>query len=160
MRPTIPLGPWRLAVNLAPTRALNALDALPARGCDCAACGLWVGDGVAQLPERLTSELQRVGVAPARPSEVYVHSEDAEAVHVRVTYHCVGRILSGPAIVRESPDGHAGRRYEPLPDAPHGVAVAVSPQTALGAPPAWATAEMQPLVVIDMFVRVPRRSAG
>lgn len=160
MRPTIPLGPWRLAVDLKPSRALNALDTLPARGCECAACRLWADTGVAQLPAGLTSELRRLGVEPDRPSEVYVHSEDDEAVGVRVTYHCVGRVLSGPSIVRDSPAGRAGRNYEPLAEAPARVSIAVSPQAALGGPPGWAPPAMQPLIAVDIFVRVPRRGAG
>ena len=160
MRPTIPLGPWRLAVDLEPSRALSALDTLPARGCDCAACRLWADAGVARLPESLRAELRRLGIAPDRPSEVYVHSEDGDAVAVRVTYHCVGRVLSGPAIVRESPGGRAGRHYEALAQAPTELLMAVSPQAAFGGAPAWAPPAMQPLIVIDMFVRVPRRNAG
>ena len=52
---------------------------------------------------------------------------------MRVTDHCVGRILSGPPELRGTATGHEGRHYEP-----------------------WASPDFEPLVVIDLYAALPR----
>jgi hypothetical protein len=144
MRPTIPLGPWRLAIDLAATRAVNALDVHPARGCTCEDCQRWAQLHDTLLPSTLAEELRRIGIDPALPSDTY--GTDS----IRVTYHCVGRILSGPP--EFSPESGAGRHYESLTEKPGEVALAVAYQASIApAPPAWATAELQPLIAIDFW---------
>jgi hypothetical protein len=155
MRPTIPLGPWRLAIDLERSRALNALETLPARGCECSACRLWADVGVDQLPDRFAEELRRVGIVPEEPSELYVVEGDTGPTGLRVTFHSVGRVLGGPAIMRESTAGDAGRHFASLPEAPN-LTLAVCSQAIIGVPPPWVPSAMQPLLVVDMFIPLPR----
>jgi len=154
MRPTIPLGPWRLAIDLAATRAVNALDVHPARGCTCEDCQRWAQLHATLLSPSLAEELRRIGIDPALPSDTY--GTDS----IRVTYHCVGRILSGPPeFSSESED--AGRHYESLTEKPGEVALAVAYQASVApAPPAWASTDLQPLIVIDLWFWGPRSAEG
>jgi hypothetical protein len=154
MRPTIPLGPWRLAIDVAATRAVNALDVHPAHGCTCADCGRWTELHETLLPSELADELRRIGIDPARPSDAY------GAPHMRVTYLCVGRILSGPPEFSRSDSERSSRHYEVLRREPDVLALAVAYRESLApAPPAWATAEYQPLIAIDFWVTGPRGQA-
>lgn len=160
MRPTIPLGPWRLAIDLTASRAVNALQELPARGCSCDTCRLWEDARVTHLPESLQHELRRIGVEPARPSDVYILSDEDAYLGIRVSYHCVGRIVSGPPEFRQSPDSGTGRHYELLPETSNRASLAVAYQGSLSAMPPWADATMQPLIALDLYVQIPQGSGG
>ena len=156
MRPTIPLGPWRLAIDLTASRAVNALEALPARGCSCETCQLWADAYAMHLPERFQHELRRIGIEPGRPSDVYILSNEDTYLGIRVSYHCVGRILSGPAVIRQSPDSGIGRHYEPLPEMPDHISLAVAYQESLSVLPSWADPTMHPLIGVELYVQVPQ----
>ena len=153
MRPTIPLAEWRLAIDLAATRAVNALDVMPARVCgDCVDCRLWMQEHAAALPARLAHELRRIGIDPARPSDLY-RSEDAtedRPVMMRVTYHAVGEILSGPT---EFGSRH-GRHYVPDPDARDRAYIAVAYQSRI-VMPEWTEGLPEPLLAIDLSLSMP-----
>jgi hypothetical protein len=154
MRPTIPLGPWRLAVDLAATRAVNALDVHPARGCTCADCEWWARHHETVLPSELAVALRRIGIDPGLPSDTYAASG------LRVTYYCVGRILSGPPELTHSNSGSTSRHYESLGLVPGEIALAVAYQESTSpACPAWATTELQPLIAIDLWLADPHVNA-
>ena len=159
MRPTIPLAQWRLAIDLAATHAVNRIDARPAPQCgDCADCRLWASDHALALPPRLATELGRLGLDLAHPSDVYLSSEPgAKPVVMRVTYHVVGRILSGPAEFRHHELSGRGRLYVPHPDAPRDVGVAVMYQDRSHRPE-WAPADLDDLLAIDLWLTVPQRA--
>jgi len=160
MRPTIPFGPWRLAVDLAGTRAVNALDVHPARGCTCEDCRRWAQLHETLLAVSLAEELRRIGIDPARPSDCYSTGETQEQFTLRVTYHCVGRILSGPPEFRQSDPEHTGRHYEPLGDGPGEIALAVAYlESIVPALPEWATPELRPLIAIDLWLSAPQPHA-
>jgi hypothetical protein len=154
MRPTIPLGPWRLAIDLAATRAVNGLSVHPAVGCTCESCERWARLHEALLSPELDDELRRIGIDPAAPSDTHGASD------MRVTYHAVGRILSGPPELTRSAYERAGRHYEVLQHEPDLVALAVAYQSSVApAPLAWAPAELQPLIAIDLWFAGPRVQA-
>jgi hypothetical protein len=154
MRPTIPLGPWRLAIDLAATRAVNALSIHPAVGCTCESCQRWSQLHEALLPSELADELRRIRIDPAAPSDTHGASD------MRVTFYCVGRILSGPPELSRSASERAGRHYEVLQHEPDLVALAVAYQESIApAAPGWATAELQPLIAIDFWFTGPRVQA-
>lgn len=155
MRPTIPLAEWRLAVNLAPTRAIADVADRPAAGCDCPWCRNWAAVHARVLPPELREELARVGVEVARPTDLYPFGESAGRVTYRVTYHGVGRILAGPPLWSETAAYGPVRRYEQLREAPDWIGLSVAYQEDVDRRPGWATAEMTPLVQIDLRLHVP-----
>jgi hypothetical protein len=165
MRPTIPLAQWRLAIDLEATHSVNALDALPARRCACTDCQAWAVAYGTALPPTLNAELRRIGIDPARPSDVYRSAEATEAgpLVLRVSYHCVGCILSGPSEFRRDPQSGNGRNYMRHPSGVTGVGVAVAYQEHLGQLP-WEDDTMRPLIAIDLWLEVsqaaPSREAA
>ena len=157
MRPTIPVAQWRLAIDLAATHAVNRIDTRPAPQCgDCADCRLWASAYARALPSRLAAELQRLGLDLGHPSDVYGSSDAAvaEPVVLRVTYHVVGRILSGPAEFRRDLVSNWGRNYVRHPDAPERVGVAVAYQARLGRP-TWIPDDIDSLLAIDLWLTIP-----
>ena len=160
MRPTIPFAEWRLAIDLAATRAIDALTTPPARGCNCVDCQRWANSHENLLPVALREELTRIGVDPARPLDVYVTSTSDTAATMRVSYGAVGRILSGPAELAGSSTSGTGRNYVILREAPALVAVAIAYQESIGGMPDWAPKASHTLLAIDLWVNVPATDAG
>src|SRR5215213_911910 len=98
MRPTIPLAAWRIATDLVAARALPDAIPLPQCGRNCEWCRNWAAAHSAVLPATLISELRRLGIDPAAPTDVYAFAEPSDGHHPilhRVTYHTMGEILSG-----------------------------------------------------------------
>jgi hypothetical protein len=178
MRPTIPLGPWRLAIDLEQSRALNALETAPTRSCACDDCAYWTAYGAATLPPALAEELRRLGVSVTQPSELYricgkpvadlpvtdrrAASVRAETDTMRITYHAVGRIISGPAVFIEDKRGASECRYVEIHAPGARLSMAVSPLSAIACGPAdpdWIPAGFAPVLAIDLAVRVPPLTA-
>lgn len=159
MRPTIPLGPWRLAVDLEATRAVNALESRPTRGCHCDVCRVWAAVHAERLPITLATELQRIGIAPSQPTEAFESTGPTGPVGLRVSYVAVGRIQSGPAELVQFPETGPGRVYAPLRAAPDYLALAVAYQHRLATPPDWLAGVAASLLAIDLYVQIPRSAA-
>lgn len=160
MRPTIPLGPWRLAIELAATRAINARTTVLARNGHCARCLRWASVCANVLPDDIRAELRRIGIEPARPSDVYVLTEHEARTVFRARYHCVGQILSGPPAFHEQPGTGRGRRYAPIAGPDRGIGMAVAYQDQIGSRPTWAPPAMQPLIAIDLWLTVTGAASG
>lgn len=105
MRPTIPLWDWRIAVDLDASKGLRRQAGHPAEGCECPACTMWRSVAHKVFPPLIASELARLGIDPARPSDLYVTGETGEGRDMRVLYHVAGKLLSGPAPWLESVPG-------------------------------------------------------
>jgi hypothetical protein len=159
MRPTIPLGPWRLAIDLPATRALAARETRPTRDCGCGACRVWAAVHAERLPASLATALRRIGIDPAQPAEAYEVVERDADVGLRLGYFAVGRIVSGPAELVESPETGSGRLYHPLREASDHLALAVAYQHTLAPPPEWLAPAPESLLAIDLYVQVPRTPA-
>jgi hypothetical protein len=110
-----------------------------------------------RLPESLQHELRRIGIEPSRPSDLYILTNEDTHLGIRVSYHCVGRIVTGPPEFRQAPDSSLGRHYEPLSEMPDHLSLAVAYQESLSALPGWAEPTMQPLIAIDLYVQLSRR---
>ena len=89
-RPTIPICDWRVAVHLEATKKIQGQHGTPGFNCDCDECTRWRKDWSIILPHSLGKELERFGIDPARPTDIYGGN------FPRVSYHVVGKILSGP----------------------------------------------------------------
>ena len=159
MRPTIPLAEWRLAVDVGATRALTAEADFPTRDCRCDDCGRWAALYREAFPAELLEELQRVGVDPAHPSDVYTLHDDGVDRTLRLTFHVIGRILSGPADWAPSGEQSAGRNYVPYSASRHQLGLAVWYES-LQSLPTWASEVSQPLIAIDLWLNLPGEAAS
>lgn len=153
---TIALAEWRIATYLAGTRAIQHLPTLPATGCTCAWCRNWARVRDQILPPPLREELRRLGIDPGYPTDLYAFGESGEVVHFRVTYHCVGHILSGPSLWGEDPNMGRTRRYiDARGDRPW-LGLSVAYQEALHEPAPWYSAgDEGQLIQIDFRLEVP-----
>jgi pyruvate-formate lyase-activating enzyme len=159
MRPTIPLADWRIAVDLTASRALR--DVIPPPPCEwtCPWCRNWAVAYSSALPANILRELHRLGVDPTRPTDVYAYSapqEPDQRAPSRVTFHTVGRILSGPPASVEDARLGTVRPYFTLdhdaePPMP-GLSVAYEKDVA--GTPSWADALPESLVQIDFRLPV------
>jgi hypothetical protein len=96
MRPTIPLSEWRIAIDLAATKAIQNQPGTPAHGCECDQCLLWENTFSSVLPSLLLEQLRRVGISPEKPTDLYWSDKNDIGAHCRITFHIAGKILSGP----------------------------------------------------------------
>ncbi|HEX8391484.1 MAG TPA: hypothetical protein VF665_03920 [Longimicrobium sp.] len=138
-RPTVPFGPWRIALDLEGTRAIAAAPAL-ARGCRCAWCRNWAAAWNRVLPPDVASALRRLGIDPADPTDLYAtrpFTTDRKAAdrtpattQYSVFYHCVGVVRDGPALYRSDAVLETDRLHQfyPLRSGPTRLDVSVAPQ--------------------------------
>ena len=89
-RPTIPIGEWRIALNLSASKAVQGHPSTPTYGCECQDCKDWAEHWHEVMPTEIAAQLERLGIDPARPADVY------GGYSLRVSYHVVGQILTGP----------------------------------------------------------------
>jgi hypothetical protein len=140
-RPTIPLSKWELAVDLELTGQIQAQEGTPAHACDCRLCLEWKRVLESALPEDMYRQLQRIGINLLAPTDLYGAGEANEERNIRITFHLVGKLLSGPdaftfsrqpneralyyEIIRESPYFSMrvlpnSKSFEPSPVLPNG----------------------------------------
>lgn len=152
MRPTIALAPWKIAVDLTASRAIQQHASAPATGCRCDDCTHWrrVADQV--LPEALAGQLALLGLDIHHPSDLYAMRRETDSADYRVAYHIVGKIMSGPIVWRD--DAQMGEMliYHWLRTAP-ALALAVMPssQSSAQAP----AVDIRSLICIDIRLTVP-----
>ena len=154
MRPTIPVGPWRLAINLEETREISSGGFRPADSCTCIWCRNWGAAWQQTLPTALTTQLHRVCIDPARPSDLYPSTEAGSRFFLRVTFHCVGQVLSGPSLFRADPKLGRIRLYEVLAQDPY-LSLSIAPESEIGGPPSWAIEDPSDLLQVDLRLEVP-----
>jgi hypothetical protein len=129
MRPTIPIGPWRVALNLRATRSIQNQPGQPAYGCTCRWCDNWSHIWATAFPAELHQQLERLCIDIAHPSDLYAFEEAAGGAHCRVIYHVAGKILSGPVVWHEDSGFGKTLLYHPLKQATSSVGLAVIPCT-------------------------------
>jgi hypothetical protein len=119
IRPTIPISEWRIATHLEATKALQNQSGTPAYNCQCEWCQIWAECSSHILPAELKSQLERFGIEPTDPTDLYRFDSSAESVSIRIVYHAVGKILSGPACWSEHPEVGAMLQYKELRKSPY-----------------------------------------
>ena len=95
-RPTIPVHKWKLAINLESTRLIQNQKGTPVYGCECESCINWKANLDDVLPIKLKKEMVRVGINLKCPTDLYEFKSNKGQPNIRVLYHAVGKILSGP----------------------------------------------------------------
>jgi len=129
MRPTIPLGPWRIALNLSATRSIQNQPGQPAYGCTCKWCENWSRVWETAFPAKLHEQLERICIDIAHPSELYAFEEVPGGAHCRVVYHVAGKLLSGPIVWHEDPAFCQTLLYHQIDQSLNAVGLAVIPCT-------------------------------
>ena len=158
MRPTIPLADWRIATDLVATRALP--DAIPLPQCrrTCEWCRNWAVAHSTILPASLITELRRLGIDPAAPTDLYAFAEPTDGyrqIPHRVTFHTTGEILSGPAAWTEDARLGRVRSYAPVPAVPGRFGLSVAYERDVGGDLAWQRMIGASLVQVDFRLEVP-----
>ena len=96
-RPTIPFAQWKLAVDLEASRKLQNQAGMPAYGCACDVCEDWKKLYQKIIPVQISEQLSRIGIDPKHPTDIYAFMESENGRAIRVLFHFVGKILSGPS---------------------------------------------------------------
>ena len=148
-RPTIPVSQWRIATELEETKKIQGQHGTPAFQCDCAECSRWHNSWQEVLPDSLSSQLKRFGIDPAQPTDIYGGDTP------RVSYHVVGKILSGPDSFLTDGEWGKYQKYHTIRKEPAiGISVARDIETS-AANPEYEDNESGDLIVIDLRLKYP-----
>lgn len=96
LNPTIPLGEFRLAVNLSATKAIQNQPDSPAYQCNCDVCYCWRNQYSTLLTPDLLQQMQRIGIAIDSPFDAYQTALEQDGQLCRVMFYMVGKCISGP----------------------------------------------------------------
>jgi hypothetical protein len=157
VRPTIPIGEWRLSLDLQKTGLLQDSSGAPARGCDCAWCRNWRACHSQVLPDGFAAALKRLKLRPESPSDLYANSQDEAGCYCRITYHVVGRVTSGPHPFLRGPEGGGiwEQNYQQLRPRLGELQFWVGASSDITGDTSWAPEWAQPLVAVDLRGEVP-----
>ena len=127
MRPTIPIGAWRVALNLSATQSVQNQSGQPAYGCACQWCDNWSRVWETVFPASLHSQLERLCIDIPHPSDLYAYEDAPGGAYCRVIYHAAGKILSGPTVWRDDSSHDKILVYHPIEEAESTAWLAVIP---------------------------------
>lgn len=95
-RPTIKFADWVFSVELEATREIQGQAGTPAYNCKCDACEAWRFNYSSNLLEELIVSFERIGIDLSQPTECYGSRCGNHSFDLRVLFHFVGKIKSGP----------------------------------------------------------------
>jgi len=95
-RPTIPFASWKLTIDLDRTKEIQGHKSTPAFECKCDLCMEWKLVHREVIPAKLLNQLARIGVDLNAPTDLYGSGAGLEDRTIRVVFHVVGKIISGP----------------------------------------------------------------
>jgi len=95
-RPTVPIDSWKIALNLQDTKSIQRDSKAPAYNCECNLCQSWKTQYKEILPQSIFLELRRAMVDLDYPTELYEYGKENGNSLVRIHFHIVGKVLSGP----------------------------------------------------------------
>lgn len=153
-RPTIPIADWKLAADLKLTREIQNQPGTPTYNCNCTWCQNWRYYSEIIFPEKIQQPIKRIGVAIAKPTELYQYKTNKNGVDVRAIYHAVGKILEGP-IHQQHTDLGKSLFYTTVREQPH-LALTILPQShSQEEAPILKTRSNSELIRIDLRVEIP-----
>ncbi len=153
-RPTIPVSEWKLATHLEATRDIQNQEGTPAHGCDCEWCLNWKSCYKELLPKELQEQLLRVGIQLENPTDLYQFESNENGSSIRVVYHAVGKILSGPNQWQNNEIGKI-LMYQTIREEPY-LSLVVFPQSqSFDASPELKDKNAGVLIRIDFRLNVP-----
>jgi hypothetical protein len=95
-RPTINFSEWVFSVDLEGTREIQGQTGTPAYECNCDACRAWRYNYSDNLSEELAHSFERIGIDLSQPTECYGSQNESNSFDLRVLFHFIGKIRSGP----------------------------------------------------------------
>lgn len=95
-RPTINFAEWLFSVDLEGTREIQGQTGTPAYECDCDACKAWRSNYIGNVSEGLAHSFERIGIDLSKPTECYASQNENNSFNLRVLFHFIGKIRSGP----------------------------------------------------------------
>lgn len=156
LRPTLPIQDWRIAVHLGATQAIQNQPGTPAYKCECIWCQNWKRIAQKILPSDLNAQLQRFGIQPDHPTDLYVFEKSNESAYCSITYHVVGKLLSGPAAWRDDEKLGPILMYREVRSSPQYLSIVVLPHRQAHCPgPVFEDKSAGELVQIDLRLQVP-----
>jgi hypothetical protein len=154
-RPTIPLFLWKLAVNTESTKQIQNHSSSPAHNCECEWCLLWRNQVEELLPDTIKEQLLRIGIDLNRPSELYKFGQDIDHYSMRVIYHLVGKVLSGP-IQRIDKDGDKFLTYQTVRKVPYFSLNVIPENQSLEYCPKLNDSSAGDVIIVDFRLDVPK----
>jgi len=110
------------------------------------------------LSEVLVEQLGRIGIDPTQPSDLYRSGDPAPTsglIDHRVTFHAVGKILSGPALWKEWDKVGTVRNYVRPSGAPEGLGLSIGAARKLPDRSSWHAQVKGTLIEVDFRLPVP-----
>jgi hypothetical protein len=158
-RPTIPISEWKVAVHLDATRKIQNQKGIPAYGCECEWCRKLKNCFAEILPKELREQLTRVGIELLNPTDLYKYSDSQNGSSIRVVFHAVGKILSGPNQWTINEMGEM-LMYHTVRDKPY-LSLVVFPQSqSFDEAPIFKDQKAGELVRIDFRLVIPNEVVG
>lgn len=155
-RPTIPVSEWKLAIHRDATRDIQNQEGTPAHGCECEWCLNWKTCFKKLLPKELQEQLLRVGIELENPTDLYQFDINQNNSFIRVVYHAVGKILSGPNQWQNNEMGNM-LMYQTIREEPYLSLVVFPQRQSIDASPALKDKKSGDLIRIDFRLNVPPR---
>jgi len=153
-RPTISLGDWMLAVDLETSRKIQNQKEMPANECDCDECRHLKLALDQVFPKDIKEQLIGIGINPMNPTDFIKYDVSEKEESVRVIYHVIGKILSGPNPYRVEKFGET-LIYHPVRDQPRMSMVVVPQKQAYGYAPILDDDSAGMLICIDFRLVIP-----
>lgn len=154
LRPTIPVDKWKLAVNLESTRQIQNQKGTPAYGCECKSCANWRASLDEVIPTQLREEMTRVGINLKCPTDLYEFESNNGQSSIRVLFHAVGKILSGPNQWKATEFGKS-LLYSTVSFEPNVALVVIAQNESLEQAPVFQKSANGELIQIDLRVQLP-----
>lgn len=154
-RPTIPISEWRFATNLEATRNIQNQSSNPSYECECEFCQNWKGCFTNIPPGEIQQELKRIGIEIEHPTDLYQFEENREGSSLRVIYHAVGKMLSGPNQWKKDSSSGEVLMYHTVSDDPYVSIVVFLQKQSLDASPVLKDESEGELIRIDFKLCMP-----
>ena len=155
-RPSLKVADWLIATHLKSTRALQDVSSYPAHNCGCNWCVSWKRSCTQILPENLLQELERVGIEPSRPVDLYRSSGDENSDQLRVVFCLVGVICSGPEAWIQHEKYGALRNYRTIQEEPFVSLVVHRHEDLTYEPPIEYCSDDGRYLLLDFRLNIPR----
>ena len=154
-RPTIPISEWKIAAHLEATRNIQNQEGTPAHGCECEWCLNWKSCYKELLPVELQEQLLRIGLQLGNPTDLYQFDSNEHSSSIRVVYHAIGKILSGPPNQWQNNEVGKMLMYQTIREEPY-LSLVVFPQSQSFDPsPVLKDKAAGDLIRIDFRLSVP-----
>ena len=156
-RPTLPISEWRIATHLDATKSVQHQVGTPAYKCTCQWCENWRAVFSDVIPLELSTQLLRIGIKPDLPTDLYAYEQSPGFVSCRITYHVVGKLLSGPDVwLNGSKNPDRVLNYHQMCPQPNFVLLAIYPHRQGHCPgPALEDEAAGELLQVDLRIRLP-----